>query len=235
MRDEQERQRTDLGAWLWSADARAAATFELRRVGLPHGHDQVDDVLGEIGERVLARIDRDPLELPNDTSVAAYARRALANAATDLVRGHHHASLDDLLDQGYEPVDAASDSTDNDTDVNDRIGTGPVAGLALALHRAMRSPHRRSIWSVAAALVVIALNDDRVRPAFDIPTPDARHGGAADPNRWAALAYAGQDRCFVKPETGAIRERRSRAIAHLDRTLRTAVDLVAQPVSEDVR
>lgn len=232
VRDERKRQRTDLGAWLCSTDARAAATSELRRARLPHGHDQVDDVLSEIGERVLARIDREPLELGNDSSVAAYARRALSNAAIDLVRGHHHASLEDLLDQGYEPADDASDSTD--TDADDRIGVDPTA-LARALHRAMSPPHRRSIWSVAAALVVIALSSDQVRPAADIPSPDARHGGAADPNRWAALAYAGQGRCFVRPETGAIRERRSRAIAHLDRTLRTAAELLPLPVSEDVR
>lgn len=232
VREERAQQREDLGEWMGSGDARVAAAGLLRRSGLPHGDDHIDDVISEVAASVLARIAREPLDLRHGSTVAAYARRSLGNAVTDIVRGHHETSLDALMDQGLQPTEPEAPpmgSSDHAGDVDTELATL----LCRALHTRLQPPRPRPTWSVAAALAFVALTDERVRPATDIRLPDAQHGGAADPTRWAALQYAGRDTCFAQPENGAVRQRRSAALDQLSITLTSAIGLVG--IKEDAR
>jgi hypothetical protein len=219
----------ELAQWASSADARAAATADLRRYGLAHGHDQVADVLGDVLVKVWGRILEEPLDERDGTSVIAYARRSVANSVTDLARGRHDLSLEDLMDSGYTPNPDEFDLVDDPL-----IDTGEtVSHVRMALHGELSGRYVQS-WYVAAALVVVALSQDDLAVAADIPCPSATHGGAVRPEYWAAVAYAGQDRCFADPDTSAVRERRSQAMRRVQQTLARALAATAGD-SEGVR
>lgn len=214
-------QRVEVGRWMLSDDARAATSADLRRHGLPAGTAQVDDVLGAVTERLLVRLGQGALDLRNGTTVAAYARRSIANEVIDLFRGSHAVSLDELIEAGINPY-AASEAVDETGDAAVVILDGPTPALVEDLRRALHADLARrhtQAWTIAAALVVVSLSDPDLCPAADIARPDPRHGGAGRPDRWAGLAYAGQHRCFEQPETGAVRERRRRALGHIDAAL----------------
>lgn len=222
--ERRQAQTEELAQWALSADARSAAAADLHRFGLPHGHDQVDDVLGDVSEKVWRRIRREPLDVREGTSVIAYARRSIANSVIDLVRGRHDVALDDLLELGHEPSQEEPDLFKDP--LADTGGPDAAQLVRRALHGELSGRYVRA-WHVAAALVVVALSQDEVAVAVDIPRPSATHGGAARPQYWAALAYAGEDRCFADPDTPAVRERRSQAMRRVQETLARALDATA--------
>ncbi|CAN5398972.1 hypothetical protein BH10ACT1_BH10ACT1_42840 [soil metagenome] len=210
----------ELGTWLWSADGRTAARADLRSHGLPHDPAQVDDVLGEVALGVFRRMARHGAL---QGSVPAYARRAIRNAVVDLARGHHDVSLDELLSaDGGGPSLIDGPATDQDP-FPAEPGMEQLLAIRLGLHADLSLP-RADTWPVAAALAALTLSQGDVEPAPDLPRPDAAHGGAGKAELWAALAYAGQDRCFATPDTMAVRTRRTTAMARVRRTLQRALD-----------
>lgn len=236
---EGEAQGRELASWLVSADASAAARSDLLRRALPHGADQVDDLLGEVAAKVLTRIADTPLDLRAGTTVAAYARRTLANAVTDLARGHHDLSFDALLEAGAIGVDSPvgrpgpgpgpgrSDVDEFDV-VLDRDDRDLCGLVRRSLHGGLGERYALA-WVVAAALVVVALSQDDLPVAAGVPRPDAAHGGAGQAQLWAALAYAGQDRCFEQPDSSAVRQRRSVAMGHVSAALLRAHAVAVSP------
>lgn len=230
-----------LTSWIASSDARHAAGAELAAVGLgAAGH--VDDLLNDTWLRVRRRIETEPLRriVEGADPVAAFARTTMRNAARDLVRGPRETSLDELVEVGWEPEPIP----DGDPDAEVLEGTGGTVGpvdpdeiegevvrdTRRGLHA--RLPERNvDIWVVSAALTTVSLRDDRVAVAADIPVPERESPGWARRHLWAGLAYARQDRCFEKPESGAVRERRSRALKRVETLLRSEVDRTVARIS----
>lgn len=222
-------------------DGRAAATSELRALGLPTDTDHVDDLCQQVLVQVWARLEgTDPAgdrRIPEH--VVPYARRSLRNAAVDLLRAGRRERLDDLL-AGRDPGRSdPADDLDPSTDLDDRHpapwtdGTADEAAAAAvrwALQIRFAHVPPRDVWLAAAGLALSHLAD---HPDLDLapgtPRPNPRSPAAHHGSRWAALAYAGRHDCFETPETGAVRQRRSTAIQRVERTFAAAVDQAASP------
>ena len=222
-----------LQAWCLGEPGRTAARSELRRLGLPADADRVDDLCATVLEKVWRRLLRRPLDPHPDggSTVAAYARRATANAAMDLVRRGSADRLASLVDptspEGHQVLDAAAvdEPLDDADDGTPDLGEASLEpALRATLHRFLAERNRRlQPWTIGAALVVVRLGvepDLELRPGT--PEPDPRSPAQGSGPRWAALAYAGRDDCFATPESGAVRERRATALRRVDATLREA-------------
>lgn len=220
----------ELTRWVASPDARAAAAADLGRYGLPTGSDHVDDVLHDVWLRIHGRILREPLEDRGDrSSVVPYARRAVQHAVLDLASGGRAESLDRLVDAGWEPepVDVQGD----DGAAAEAFEPDGDAAFADDVRRSLfaRIGDRYvDDWVVAASLVPVVLQDGETCPDPSIPQPARRSRGWPYRHLWAGLAYARQDRCFEEPETGAVRQRRSNAIARVERRLREAIHVARE-------
>ncbi len=225
-------------AWCASDDARQAAGALAIRYRLPVA-DTIDLLCRDTEAKVWMRLHRGGALAPTDDGdnpVVPYARRAMGNAAIDLLRGRpvthipitggpsHSDGRDEPEVSGLDLPDDAAGEAFAAIEVRDA-----VADVRRAVHRQLGSSQRRgplpAVWPASAAVALLTLIDAQgsvTQPAvFARPEP----GSGADPDRWAALAYAGQQRCFAAPdheETGAIRSRRSRALAIVDETLRDA-------------
>lgn len=201
-------QRIEVGEWLWSADARAAAGSELHRHRLPTGDDAVDDVVAETALRVLRRLDRrGPIgEHPDGRSgVIPYARRAIATVVVDLVRGRRR-RLEDLVPDGGLDV-ADPDDPFEEVDAGDPLAVAD--DLRCSLHDRLDGRHP---WVAAAALLVVTLSqDDAPRLPDTTPQPDNGEQGPY----WAGLHHAGRRDCFERPDTAAVRNRRARAVTRV--------------------
>lgn len=250
-----EDQQAALVRWIDSRDARSAAASDLKRYGLPHEGDHIDDVLHDVWLKVHDRLVRSPLEDRADgtaPNVAGYARRAVRNAVLDLSAGPALVSLDALFENGlgaqprtgspadHGDRDAFEDIDDIDgprgfdaVDAEPCDGPGPVGTEdphVEVIASCRRELHRRSggryieAWVVSAALVPLAVSEG-AKVSGAVPQPDPRSPGWRNRHLWSGLAYAGQARCFEEPETGAVRERRSRAIRRVDAILRAAMGL----------
>lgn len=211
-------QRQQIVAWLASADARAAARHELRRLGLDV-YDP-DDLLHDVAVRLL-RADLPALERP-----IAYARRSVQRRALDLLRGERVRLPIAGLDQDApEPVIERADGGDGPADL--------VAAAAAedAIRRALfAAVGRAKAWTVAAALSTLTLRLHRsVQLPAAAPRPDTDEPDKAD--RWAALWLAGETDVFPDPAAGrtdtpAVRQARSRKLRAVDELLRA----VAGPI-----
>jgi hypothetical protein len=198
---------SEMFAWLTSDDARQAAVSELHRRGLPAA--LVDDLLGATALALgTASPDHGSIDRP-----VAYARRALATKAVDLLRGtiRHRREVEwpDELDL----PDAAGDAT--------LLGVELEDDLRAAIHRLLAA---RKAWAGAAALTVLTLAAHRdVALPRDVPEPEGPSGGQSD--RWASLWLAGCRDCFPTRGLGddaAMRQRRSRALRAVDALLADA-------------
>jgi len=234
---ERDRQIDELLAWGASDDARFAARALAVRYRLPVA-DTIDVLCRDTEARVWMRLHRGGALAPTDDgrdSVVPYARRVMSNAAIDLLRGRplSHISLDgpSRPDGSDEPERSGNDLPD--AAIHDAFTVievrEAVAEIRGALHRSLGGVERRRaaslVWPSSAAMALLTLIDagGAVQPPAGFPRPEP--GSGADPDRWAALAYAGQQRCFASPdgeETGATRGRRARALATVDKTLRDA-------------
>ena len=200
--------RGEMFAWLTSADARAAAVSELHRRGLPAA--LVDDLLGATALALgAASLDGGTIDRP-----AAYARRALATKAVDLLRGtiRHRREIEwpdefDLPESDDAEAPALAIELEDD--------------LRVAIHRLLAA---RKAWAAAAALTVLTLAAHRdVALPREVPEPEGASGGQAD--RWASLWLAGCRDCFPAPgvaDDAAMRQRRSRALRAVDDVLADA-------------
>lgn len=212
-----QHQRQQIVAWLASADARAAARHELRRLGLD-AYDP-DDLLHDVAVRLL-RADLPALERP-----MAYARRSVQRRALDLLRGERVrpaiAGHDDATEPAFEPADGAAGPAD-------LAATGAAED---AIRRALFATlGRAKAWTVAAALSTLTLRMHRsVQLPAAAPRPDTDEPDKAD--RWAALWLAGETDVFPDPAAGrtdtpAVRQARSRKLRAVDELLRA----VAGPI-----
>ena len=223
-------QRDELASWCLGADARSAARSALRRLALPYDDDHIDDLCQDVLLSVLRRIEHRGVVVDQHdrSSVIPYARRALSHAAIDLVRLGSSARLEELLDV-RSPESGVDYTTDGEVLIDDREAAY-LAELRQWIHVRLAEPAGRApVWVAAASLVALVLADDpglALRPGT--PQPDPRSPGASAASRWAGLAYAGREDCFTRPETGAVRERRSIALRRVDATLRGAARDVAQ-------
>ena len=216
-----------LTAWIASPDARAAARSELATVGL-RGSGLADELLADVWMRVVERIRRDALADRADGGdpTIAYARRSLRNAALDLLRVPAVTSLDELLAGGWEPgVDEGpGDPAEHvDDEAPAPVASAPALVDDVRLGLFARLPDR---YVAADRRRRAGLGHPRRRPGDRRPR---RAGAQASPgwvrrHLWAGLAYAGQDRCFVQPETGAVRERRSRAVQRVEALVRDEIE-----------
>jgi len=208
-------QRIEVGEWLWSTDARAAARSELHRYRLPTGDDAVDDVVAETALRVLRRLERrGPIgEHPDGRpGVVPYARRAIATVVVDLVRGRRH-RLEELV------ADAGIDVAEPD-DPFEEVDAGDPLAVAHDLRRALHDRlDGRHPWVAAAALLVVTLTQDAA-PRLPDTTPQPDNGDQGP--HWAGLHHAGRLDCFERPDTGAVRNRRARAVNRVRGLLREA-------------
>lgn len=218
-----------LTAWIASPDARAAARSELATVGL-RGSGLADELLSDVWMRVVGRIRREALADRPDGGdpTIAYARRSLRNAALDLLRVPAVTSLDELLAGGWEPGvdDGPGDPAEPvDDEVPEPVASVPGLVDDVRLGLFARLPDRYvAAWTVAAGLASVTLGADQATAAPDVPTPAQASSGWVRRHLWAGLAYAGQDRCFVQPETGAVRERRSRAVQRVEALVRDEIE-----------
>lgn len=210
-----QHQRDQIVAWLASADARAAARHELRRLGLDV-YDP-DDLLHDVAVRLL-RADLPALDRP-----VAYARRSVQRRALDLLRGervrrhHDEGALEEpatIADAGATPAELAAAGA-----AEDAIRRALFAALG-----------RAKAWTVAAALSTLTLRMHRSVPLpAAAPRPETDEPDKAD--RWAALWLAGETDVFPDAGTGrtdspAIRQARSRKLRAVDELLRS----VAGPI-----
>lgn len=239
--DARSAQLDELAAWCLGEDARSAASSELWRLGLPHDDDHIDDLCQDVLLSVLRRIERRGVIVDSHDrpSVIPYARRALSHAAIDLVRLGSSARLEELMD--FRSVEGrvnqtveATDEALEDAMMIDDPDAGYLAELRQRIHVRLTEPAGRApVWAASASLVALTLADHprlALRPGT--PQPDSRSPGAHAAGRWAGLAYAGRADCFERPETGAVRERRSTALRRVDATLRSAAD-AARAVAHD--
>lgn len=215
MTPEANAQADEVATWLLSADARAAAASDLRRVGL-HDPTLVDDVLGEVAYRVTRRLaNRGEIASPEPgrSGVVAYARRVVRNEAIDLVRSPRAVDLDDFLGEAGDP------STVGDATANIE-SEAAVDAVRASLQAVMP---RNAPWAVAAGLVVLALADDPSHPV-DAAVPRPEVDDDSKRWRWAGLHFAGRHDCFPRDsaESGACRMRRSRALARVGDLLEAA-------------
>ena len=204
----------ELVQWTDSADAIAAATSLLRRVGLPADHDHIDDVLAEVTFRITRRLDRlGPLEAR--PGVIAYARTTMGTVVTDLLRGPERPSLVDVGDGADRTEGGIVPAVDIDG-LDDTLDE-----LRHALHRAMDD---RPAWAASAALTFAILTVDPDLP-LQPGTPQPTDAGPGPRAKWAGLHYAGRGDCFTDqlgPADTACRNRRARALKALDQVLAEA-------------
>jgi hypothetical protein len=205
---ERQAQLDALAAWITSADARAAAAAELRGRALP---DLVDDVCQQTFVLVAARIDRHgPIVFEGEATMASYARRAMRNLVTGMVRGRR-------VDP-FEAVPEAVSPEITDAVVDVIAGAEAVDAIRHALFTAL-VPKR--VWSTSAALSFVTLAVDPGRRESLGPTPEA--GAEGQWRYWMALWLAG-DRDSFAADDAATRQRRSRAIKQINAELQRAME-----------
>ena len=192
-------------SWLMSPDARSAAASELHGLGLSC-YDP-DDLLNDVAVRLLrsGAVPDNPV---------AYARRAVATRAIDLLRGERVRATPLLLED--EPVDLA----DDDAGPSDVVALSSAEdGIRRQLHLVLGATSK--VWAVAAALTTLTLRIHRdVALPDDAPRPDADDDDKAD--RWAALWLAGETDVFPapgRPDDPARRQARSRKLREVSRLL----------------
>ena len=204
--------------WLATADARAAAVYEVTARSLPK--EMADDLLSLVAVALAQRF-ASPSAAEIDDPVA-YARRSLTMRAIDLQRG----AIRDRHNRTPWPVDAEGEPVDVHDSVALPIELGHEIDTAiLAVRRAVAAQLSNARpWAGAAAMTVLTLTVHRDVPVPPgVPTPDANDD--LQLIRWAALYLAGQRTCFPtdgNAEDDAMRKRRSRALRAVDDVLVTA-------------
>ncbi len=209
---------------------RAAARADLTRYGLPADADHVDDICQQVLVGIWARLSTARDDEPSEdhlTNVAAYARRSIRNAVVDLLRGRSGRERLALGNRagGAEadyPTEDGGSGLPDDRDPEawtDATSDRRVADeLRWAIQSASTCMPDRDGWLVSATLALTHLADHPdLEPPDGAPLPDPRSPAAGHASRWVALFYAGRLDCFDRPETGAVRERRSRALKRVER------------------
>lgn len=219
----------ELQAWCLGPQGRGAAARSLRRTRLSADPGAVDDLCQQVFIKVWQRLQRGPLDGPAHTSaVEAYAEVTVRNAANDLIRRGARDRLDELTDPTkrfglIEHLDEESDP-DSGTGAQPSHIVGQPVRWALHAHLAERQ-RRLQPWTIAAALVFVELADHPdLELLADTPRPHRQSRASHDGAGWAALAYAGRIDCFTQPETSAVRERRSTALARMRTALVAAAE-----------
>ncbi len=238
---DQRRQLATLQEWCLGPAGRGSAATALRRTGLHAGHAEVDDLCQEVLVRCWRRISCRPLlEEPGRSAVEAYATRALRNAAKDIARGSARSRTHLLEEEHLDRLVAGSVGDEDDVPGDDggqvRVGDpATIDAIRTDLHAQLAGPGRTPApWGVAAAITTLLLGlDPQATAAADVRRPDPQTRAAHDGDLWAGLAYAGRTDCFETPDSSAVRERRSQALARVRSLLAGAIERTAAPSTED--
>ena len=204
-----------VGEWITSSDARAAARFELRRIGFPDPALGADDLLGDVAARVLARLaDGGPVD---PDRIVGYLRASLRNAALDVVRSARARRVGPLLGPDDEGDGAAHDPPDPRTEVPSDVGGRADDVRMHLLQGALADPP----WVLSGALTFVAL---AAEPALLDVARSVQPDGGSPRSRllWTALSYSGRRDDLPglgRPDDPACRKRRSRTMAAIDAVL----------------
>jgi len=220
-------QKEELAEWLWHDEGYSSARVELARARLPKDDQAVFDVLGETAVRILGRLERSGSidDHPDGRSgVGPYARRTLHHVVIDAVRGPRH-RLEVLVDDLTAEADQV-DVTDVETVALDAVARPSLRHeVRHGLHSSL---DHRAPWVAAAALTVVTVADDS---APDLPEGTPQPEGGEGAPYWAGLHLAGRTDCFTRPDTGAVRERRRRAVGRVRGLLQRVTREIQQAAS----